>query len=95
MTGTEFNVKYSCMMKKQPMDSRLNIYVKEQHGKKQTLRRKLMTFKHQRQNSYPLGGQCANVAQNCTDIISDVASDTERNPAVTEKKRFIIKGVKT
>lgn len=55
-----------------------------------------MTFKHQRQNSYPLGGQCANVAQNCTDIISDVASDTEGNPAVTEKKRrFIIKGVKT
>lgn len=54
-----------------------------------------MTFKHQRQSSYPLGGQCVNVAQNCTDIISDVTSDTEGNPAVTEKKRFIIKGVKT
>lgn len=44
-----------------------------------------MTFKHQRQISCPLGGQCANVAQNCTDLIPGVTSDTEENPVLTEK----------
>lgn len=51
-----------------------------------------MTFKHQRQITYPLGGQSANVAQNCTDMISCVTSDTEGNPVLTEKKGFILKG---
>lgn len=51
-----------------------------------------MTFKHQRQISYPLGGQCANVAQNCTDMISSVTSDTERNPVLIEKKALSYNG---
>ena len=45
-----------------------------------------MTFKHQRQISCALGGQCANVAQNHTEVISDVTSDTEGNPDLPEKK---------
>lgn len=53
-----------------------------------------MTFKHQRQISYPLGGQCANVAQNYTDMISGVTSDTEGNPVLTEKKALSYQGIK-
>lgn len=47
-----------------------------------------MTFKHQKQNSYLFGGQCANVAQNCPDMIFGVTSDTDGNPVLTEKKNF-------
>lgn len=49
-----------------------------------------MTFKHQRQNSHPLGGQCVNVAENCTGMFSGATFDTEGSPVLTEKSQQVL-----